>query len=180
MRVMHQEQVALRKENQELSESLRKTVKERDETEQCFKEAALLNKEQLEQSTTSFDKLCEATRCLDEALVEIQTLRREKDQIDEEFNSLANTIGNVIDTASSKVENVVEDLKEKHRIEKDGLNKEIARLNQIIKHQGLSDNSKESEFQQKIASMEHINAALTENLQSALHTIVRSSIFVIK
>lgn len=176
---MQQEQVTLRKQNHEMTESLGKALQEKDEAEQCFKEAASLNKEQLEQATTSFNKLLEVTKVADEAVVEIQTLRREKDQVEEEFHNLATTIGNVIQTASSKVENVVEELKEKHKKEKDELDKEIARLNQIIEQQGLSDSSKESEFHQKIASMENINTALTENLQTALKTIVRNSALII-
>lgn len=152
-------------------------MREKDETEQCFKEAAALNKEQLEQSTTSYNNLQEVTNVADEALAEIQTLRREKAQIEEELNNLAQTIGTVIDKASSKVEYVVEELKEAHRKEKTDLNKEIERLNEIIREQRTLDDSKESSYEQKLVSMANINTAMSENLQKALQSIVRKFVF---
>src|SRR5690349_16983604 len=171
---MQQKQLTLQKHNLDLVERLKTTMKEKEEAEICFQEASALNKEQLEQSTTSYNKLCEATNVADEALMENQTLRREKHQIEEELNNLAKTIGNVIDVASSKVERDVEELKGKHKKEKEDLNKEIERLNLIIKEQSMLDSNRESEFHQKISSMEQINSALTDNLQSALNTVVRT------
>lgn len=169
---MQQEQMALRKQNHVLTENLMKAVEEKEEAEQNFKEASALNKEQLEQSTTSFNKLCEATSVADEALAEAEKLKNEKRQLEDELHNLAETIGTVINSASTKVEIVVEELKEKHRKEKEQMSREIERLRQIIYQQESKEEIKDFSADEKIASMEDVNRALSENLQSALQTIV--------
>lgn len=123
---------SLQSSHVKLIDKLKKTESEKEELEKCFEESNELNKEQMKKATESFQKLQETIKLADETMAELQVLSQEKQQMEEECDSLARTIGSVMEVASEKIEREVEEIKERHRKEIADSLMEIERLGQML------------------------------------------------
>lgn len=156
--------------NDELKKKLTSTETDKEELEKCFIESNELNKEQLHKSSKSFQKLQDTIKVADEAVAEIEILMREKTEMEVECDTLAKTIGTVIQDASDEMEKVVDKL----RHDKKETCKEITRLKHELEGERARAEQQINAFEEKIASSEQINSQLNSDLQTAIQSIVSS------
>jgi ABC-type transporter Mla subunit MlaD len=120
------------KNGQDVSKKLKETEERLYQTELCLEESKKLNKYQMEKLTNTLEHLNSTIKIAEEAFVEIQHLKHEKQQIEDESKELASTIGSVIETASNKIHQDVEELKSRHKIESEKSSMEIENLRRLI------------------------------------------------
>jgi cysteinyl-tRNA synthetase len=132
LKISNQKIENVKKCGQDVSEKLKETEERLYQTELCLEESKKLNKYQMEKLTNTLEHLNSTIKIAEEAFVEIQHLKHEKQQIEDESKDLASTIGSVIETASNKIHQDVEELKSRHRIESEKSSMEIENLKRLI------------------------------------------------
>lgn len=136
--------------------------------EKCFAESNELNREQIQKSTETFQKLQESVQVADEAMSEIESLMKEKKQMEEECNWLSETIGSVIESASTKIDKDIEDLRANHSHEVEKLQQTI----QLEKEKTKSAVQNVTTLEEKLKAIDKANSFLGQDLQTAIQTIV--------
>lgn len=127
------------------------------QTELSLDESKKLNKYQMEKLTNTLERLQSTIEIAEEAFEEIRRLKHEKQQIEDESKELASTIGSVIETASMKINQEVEVLKSRHKIESEKSSMEIEGLKRLIEieRDGRSDAQRQMKLlEEKLSSLE--------------------------
>ena len=162
-------------EKDKVLEKLMKVSTEKEELEKLLEEMNQLNKEQVDKSSQTFDKLQESILVAEQAMAEVNSLLTEKEQIQEEYNNLAHTIGSVIESAAEKVDIEIANLKMEHQrnIEKSLI--EINNLKMVIELEHTKTeaaNQKAQAAEDKLNSTFNANSFLENDLHIAFQTIV--------
>lgn len=127
------------------------------QTELSLDESKKLNKYQMVKLTDTLERLQSTIKIAEEAFAEIQLLKHEKQQIEDESKELAGTIGSVFETASMKIHQEVEELKSRHRIETEKSSNEIEGLKRLIEieREGRNDAMRQTKLlEEKLSSIE--------------------------
>lgn len=162
-------------EKDKVLEKLMKVSSEKEELEKFLEEMNQLNKDQMEKSSQTFDKLQESIQVAEHAMEEVSNLVKEKEQIVEEYNNLAHTIGSVIESAAEKVDIEVANLKMDHQRHIEKTLNEIDNLKTIIQLEHTKTeaaNQKAQAAEDKLNSTISANMFLENDLQIAFQTIV--------
>lgn len=180
LKLFTEEAGKLQKSNKLLSEKLQtadtenKDLHDRiQEFEKCFAESNELNREQMQKSTETFEKLQESVQIADEAMSEIESLMKEKKQMEDECHWLSETIGSVIETASTRIDKDVEELRANHE-------HEIQKLKQTVELEKQKTDSalqNVKTLEEKLKAIDKANSFLGQDLQTAIKTIVRLPLF---
>lgn len=166
---------ALNDANNELNEKIKYLEKEKTEIEQLLEESNELNKEQMTKSDGAFIKMQESIKLADDAMAEVQQLMNEKRLIQEEYNSLASTIGGVIEEAAEKVDKDFEELKMRHQHELASAKIEIEHLKQTVELEKEKAKSAMQQYrllEEKLNSQDTQNSMLSKDLELALNMLV--------
>lgn len=142
---------------QDVNAKLAETEGKLYQTELCLEESKKLNKFQMEKLTNTLEHLKSTINIAEEAFVEIQHLKHEKQQIEDESKDLASTIGSVIETASMKIHQDVEQLKSRHKVESEKSSMEIESLKRLveIEKEGRASASRQAELlEEKLSSLD--------------------------
>lgn len=176
-KVLSAKAAKVQNQNKALTEKLQKVETENKELhqqlqdfEKAFAESQELNKEQMQKSVLTFQKLQESVQVADEAMLEIEGLMKEKKQMEDECQWLSETIGSVIESASSKIDKDVQELKANHE-------REIEKLRQKIElEQGKTNCAlhKVECLEEKLKNIDKTNSFLGKDLEAAIKTIVSS------
>lgn len=176
MKLILDELKQLQIKNNELTEALEKITADKKELEKLVESSIALNKEEMEKSTVSFEKLQETIKVADEALAEVETLANEKRQIEAEYKFLVETISAVITSESEKVEKVFDDMKQEHQREIVLSDAEIEKLKQTCKLEEarkLSALERVKAFERKLSHSSKMNSHLEHDLETVMKTVVR-------
>lgn len=161
--------------NNELNEKIKQLETEKTEIEQVLEESNELNKEQMMKSGEAFLKMQESIKVADEAMMEVQQLMNEKRLIQEEYNSLASTIGSVIEEAAEEVDKNFESLKIKHQHELATAKIEIEHLKQTVELEKEKAKSAVQHYrllEEKLNSQDSHSSMLSKDLEMALTMLV--------
>lgn len=174
MHKLKQNKIVMDEKDKEL-EKLMKVSSEKEELAKLLEEMNQLNKDQLDKSSQTFDKLQESILVAEQAMAEVNSLLMEKVQIQDEYNNLAHTIGSVIESAAEKVDIEIANLKMDHQrnIEKSLI--EIDNLKMIIELEHSKTeaaNQKAQSAEDKLNATINANSFLENDLQIAFQTIV--------
>lgn len=172
MKMLTQKNELLEKSVEDLRRKLEETEGFLFQTELTLDESKKLNKYQMEKLTNTLERLQSTIKIAEEAFEEIQHLKNEKQQIEDESKDLASTIGSVIETASLKIHQEVEEMKSRHKIESEKSHIEIEGLKRLIEieREGRSDALRQAKLlEEKLASIE---------LEPLATTIVSSKLFL--
>lgn len=162
--------------NNELMASLEKVTSDKQELEKLVENSIALNKEEMEKSLVSFEKLQETIKVADEALAEVETLSTEKRQIEAEYKFLVETISSVIQAECDKVEKVFDEMKQEHQREIVVSDAEIEKLKQTCKLEEarkLSALERVKAFEKKLSHSSKMNSHLEQDLATVMKTVVR-------
>lgn len=154
----------LTQKNEQLEQNAEETRRKHEETEALLLQTELsldeskkLNKYQMEKLTDTLERLQSTIKIAEEAFAEIQLLKQEKQQVEDESRDLACTIGSVIETASMKIHQEVEELKSRHSIQSEKSSMEIEALKRLveIEKEGRSDALRQTKLlEEKLSSIE--------------------------
>lgn len=176
MKLVLDEMKQLQIRNNELSDALAKVTADKHELEKLVESSIALNKEEMEKSLVSFEKLQDTIKVADEALAEVETLTNEKRQIEAEHKFLVETISAVIKSESEKVEKVFDDMKQEHQREIVVSDAEIEKLKQTCKLEEagkLSALERVKAFEKKLSHSSKIKSHLENDLETVMKTVVR-------
>lgn len=164
-------------EKDKVLDKLVKISAEKEEMEKLLEEMNQLNKDQMEKSSQTFDKLQESILVGEQALEEVNALLKEKQQIEEEYNNLAHTIGSVIESAAEKVDVEVANLKTNHKRDLEKSQLEIDNLKSIIE---LEHTKTQAAYQKTKAAEEMLNSTISANsfLENDLHIAFQTIVSV--
>lgn len=171
---LKQNKIMMDEKDKEL-EKLKNISSEKEDLAKLLEDMNQLNKEQMEKSSQSFDKLQESILVAEQAMAEVNSLLLEKEQIQDEYNNLAHTIGSVIESAAEKVDIEVANLKMDHQRNMEKSLIEIDNLKMIIELEHSKTeaaNQKAHAAEDKLNSTINANSFLENDLQIAFQTIV--------
>ncbi|CAO1371900.1 unnamed protein product [Diamesa tonsa] len=169
-------QVLIDEKDKEL-EKLMNISSEKEELAKLLEDMNQLNKEQMDKSSETFDKLQESILVAEQAMAEVNNLLTEKEQIQDEYNNLAHTIGSVIESAAEKVDIEVANLKMDHQRNMEKSLIEIDNLKMIIELEHSKTeaaNQKAYAAEDKLNSTINANSFLENDLQIAFQTIAET------
>lgn len=162
-------------QNLELRKKLKTTLTEKEELEKDLTESNEMNKEQMQRATEVFVKLQESIKVAEEAISEMAALSQEKQQMEDECNHLAQTVGSVMESASEQVAKDIEKLKAKHQEDMGSSMIEIERLSrqlELEKARTREAKQESEKFQEKLNSIDSRTLFFGQDFQTAIQTIV--------
>lgn len=178
MKSILDEVTQLQVRNNELTEKLERVTCDKQELEKLVENSIALNKEEMEKSMVSFEKLQETIKVADEALAEVEVLSTEKRQIEAEYKFLVETISAVIQAECDKVERVFDEMKQEHQREIVISDAEIEKLKQNCKLEEarkLSALERVTAFEKKLSHSSKIKSHLEQDLATVMKTVVRKN-----
>jgi chromosome segregation ATPase len=153
LKKVKQENEDLKAKNQELTEKL--------------KQKSELCQDQMQKSQEALKKLEETIEVAENSMSEIHKLIYEKEQIEEEYNNLAQTIGAVLEETAQKVDREMELQNAKHQEKILKLEQEILRYQKLLEE----ETSKTQNILSKNQMLSKTNSFLDHDLKIAFNVV---------